>query len=136
MKWILSERRTEMGVQAREFVLNNYSIEVVGKFFEDLFDELPLIDWSQIDLTPKPAREKKSGLYSRLKSLDNSKWLLDIYKNILNMDIDENDNGYKYWMNEFVKGKSREVILNFFTHTARKENAEVFKKNLKEEVRP
>jgi hypothetical protein len=106
---------------------------VVGKFFEDLFDELPLIDWSQIDLTPKP-QEKRNPDYTPNESLDNSKWLLDIYKNILNMNIDENDNGYKYWMNEFIKGKSRQVVLNFFIHTARKENAEVFKKTLKEEV--
>ena len=126
-------QRASMGAQARDFVLKNYSIEVVGKFFEDLFDELPLIDWSQIDLTPKP-QEKRNPDYTPNESLDNSKWLLDIYKNILNMNIDENDNGYKYWMNEFIKGKSRQAVLNFFIHTARKENAEVFKKTLKEEV--
>ena len=50
------------------------------------------------------------------------------------MDIDETDNGYKYWMNEFVKGKEREDIFNFFVQTAKKENAELFKKSLKEEV--
>ena len=50
------------------------------------------------------------------------------------MDIDETDNGYKYWMNEFVKGKKRDDIFQFFTQTAKKENAELFKKSLKEEV--
>jgi hypothetical protein len=50
------------------------------------------------------------------------------------MNIDETDNGYKYWTNEFIKGKKREDIFNFFTQTARKENADLFKKSLKEEV--
>ena len=53
---------------------------------------------------------------------------------MLRMDIDETDNGYKYWMNEFVKGKERKDIFNFFVQTAKKENVELFKKSLKEEV--
>jgi len=50
------------------------------------------------------------------------------------MDIDESDNGYKYLMNEFIKGKKREEVLNFFVHTAKKENAQIFQKTLKEVV--
>jgi glycosyltransferase involved in cell wall biosynthesis len=123
----------KMGKEARQFVIDNYSIDVVGKFFEDLFDKLPCIDWDKIDLNAK-VDEKRNPDYTPNNELDNSEWLLDIYSNILKMDIDETDNGYKYWMNEFIKGKKREEILNFFRHTARKENSELFKKTLKEEV--
>lgn len=126
-------QRQEMGKQARQFVMDNYSIEVVGKFFEDLFDELPLIEWEKIDLTTQVA-EKRNPDYEPNNELDNSAWLLDIYKNVLGMDVDETDNGFKYWMNEFIKGKGREEIFNFFKHTATKENQELFKKTLKEEV--
>jgi len=126
------ERKT-LGKQARDFVINNYSIEVVGKFFEDLFDELPLIDWEKIDLSGAN-EEKRNPDYRPDKNMDNSEWLLDVYKNILKMDVDTTDNGYKYWMNEFIKGKERQAILDFFCHTARKENSELFKKSLKEIV--
>jgi glycosyltransferase involved in cell wall biosynthesis len=128
-----SSEREEKGKEARKFVVDNYSIEVVGKFFEDLFDELPLIDWSSIDLSSVKL-EKRYPDYQPPDEPNNSKWLLDLYKKMLGMDIDETDNGYKYWMNEFVKGKERKDIFNFFVQTAKKENAELFKKSLKEEV--
>tara|TARA_Y100000310_G_scaffold150830_1_gene150325 strand:- start:1295 stop:3208 length:1914 start_codon:yes stop_codon:yes gene_type:complete len=126
-------KKEALGKEAREFVINNYSIETVGKFFEDLFDDLPAIDWSDIDLSAEAA-EKRDPDYQPDESLDNSTWLLDIYKNILKMDTNPEDNGYKYWMNEFIKGKKREEIIGYFRHTAKKENQEIFKKTLKEEV--
>ena len=128
----LAERLAK-GKQARQFVIDNYSIEVVGKFFEDLFDELPLVNWDDIDLSPD-ALEKRNPDYLPPEESGDSEWLLDIYKNILRMDIDETDNGYKYWMNEFVKGKKRPEILHYFVQTAKKENVELFKKSLKEQV--
>ena len=128
-----SSEREEKGKEARKFVIDNYSIEVVGKFFEDLFDKLPLIDWSSIDLSSVKL-EKRCPDYQPPEEPNNSKWLLDLYKKMLCMDIDETDNGYKYWMNEFVKGKERKDIFSFFVQTAKKENAELFKKSLKEEV--
>jgi glycosyltransferase involved in cell wall biosynthesis len=128
-----SAERLAKGKQARQFVIDNYSIEVVGKFFEDLFDELPLINWDDIDLSPD-ALEKRNPDYIPPEENGDSEWLLDIYKNILRMDIDDTDNGYKYWMNEFVKGKKRPEILHYFVQTARKENVELFKKSLKEQI--
>ena len=127
------KERARMGKEARQFVMDNYSIEVVGKFFEDLFDSLPLIDWDKVDLSSSTL-EKRNPLYRPNEQQDNSTWLLDIYKNILRMEIDESDNGYKYWMNEFVKGKQRKEILDYFIQTAKKENIELFKKSLKEEI--
>ena len=131
-KMDLAEREIK-GKQARQFVIDNYSIEVVGKFFENLFDGLPLIDWSSIDLSAVKLERRKPN-YEPPEEPNNSKWLLDLYKEMLGMDINETDNGYKYWMNEFIKGKKREEIFNFFVQTAKKENAELFKKSLKEEV--
>tara|TARA_Y100000310_G_scaffold30587_2_gene29049 strand:- start:1157 stop:3067 length:1911 start_codon:yes stop_codon:yes gene_type:complete len=127
------KKRDALGKQARDFIINNYSIEVVGKFFEDLFDELPLIDWEKIDLDVTN-EEKRNPDYRPNEDMGNGEWLLDIYKNVLKMDIDTTDNGYKYWMNEFIKGKDRQSIFDFFCHTARKENSELFKKTLKETV--
>jgi hypothetical protein len=33
---------------------------------------------------------------------------LALYRNMLKMNINENDQGHKYWMNEFAKNGSRE----------------------------
>ena len=36
------------------------------------------------------------------------------------MNLDANDQGHKYWMNEFQKGRSRQEIYNYFKQTAKK----------------
>jgi len=125
--------RNALGKQARQFVIDNYSIAVVGKFFEDLFDKLPLIDWTNTDLSGSHM-QKRNPNHQPPEETSNSEWLLDLYTNMLCMDIDETDNGYKYWMNEFIKGKKRSEILNFFVHTAKKENTQIFQKTLKQVV--
>ena len=125
------EVRGALGVQARQFVIDNYSTDTVGSFFEKCFDEMPLIDWSTIDLTKV---EKRNPDYVSKEDLPNSEWLIDIYKNILKMDVDTNDQGHKYWMNEFNNGRNREQIENYFKQTAKKENKDLFKKSLKEQI--
>jgi hypothetical protein len=68
------------------------------------------------------------------EELSNSEWLIDIYSNILKMEVDSSDQGHKYWMNELNNGKSREQIENYFKQTAKKENKDLFKKSLKEQI--
>jgi len=125
------EDRQALETQARQFVIDNYSTATVGSFFEKCFDEMPLIDWSTIDLTKI---EKRNPEYVSKEELSNSEWLIDIYSNILKMEVDSSDQGHKYWMNEFNNGRSREQIENYFKQTAKKENKDLFKKSLKEQI--
>tara|TARA_Y100000004_G_scaffold78163_1_gene87981 strand:+ start:2066 stop:3979 length:1914 start_codon:yes stop_codon:yes gene_type:complete len=125
------KERARLGKKSRQFVIDNYSPEVVGKAFEQCFDSLPLVDWSKINLN---ILEKRNVDYTPDDKLNNSEWLIDIYKNILKMDLDANDQGHKYWMNEFQKGRSRQEIYNYFKQTAKKENKELFKIPLKDQI--
>jgi len=120
-----------MEKQARQFVIDNYSPEVIGRVFEKCFDEMPVVDWDNINLTQL---ERRNPDYITKEELENSEWLPDIYDNILKMKVDKNDQGYKYWMNELSKGKSRADIATYFKQTAKKENKELFKKPLKEQI--
>jgi glycosyltransferase involved in cell wall biosynthesis len=129
-KMPIAERKS-LGEQARQFVVDNYSPDVIGTFFEKCFDEMPFVDWSTIDLTKV---ERRNPDYISKPELSNDKWLLDVYSNILKMDIDENDQGFKYWMNEFASGKTRESIESYFKQTAKKENQDLSKKTLREEI--
>ena len=40
-------------------------------------------------------------------------------------DIDKNNDGFKYWINEMQKGASRKEIESFFRQVATKENSEI-----------
>ena len=125
------EKKEQMGKQARQFVINNYSTEVVGKIFEDYFDKMPLVDWDSINLEQL---EKRNPAFTPQDDLPNDKWLLELYHNMLKMRIDSNDQGHKYWMDQFSKGADRRQVLSYFQQTAKNENKNLFKKSLKEVV--
>tara|TARA_Y100000588_G_scaffold385993_1_gene480532 strand:+ start:9069 stop:10985 length:1917 start_codon:yes stop_codon:yes gene_type:complete len=120
--------REALGVQARNFVLENYDVGVIGKKLEDILDKLPFCDWD-FNFTEK----KRNPEYVPPDTKDDSEWICDLYKNILNADVDQSDDGYKYWMSQIKAGKTRDSILGYFRQVALKENQESFdKKELKD----
>lgn len=98
-----AEKRREICNQAREWVLKNYDIEVVGKFFKDFIDAAP---FSTYEYNEKP--KLKNPNYSPPEGIISDKeWVLDIYKNILGMEnLTENDSGVQHWLSELRKADS------------------------------
>lgn len=89
------EERNEIGKIGRDFTVKNYSVESVGKRLEELFDSCSLVEW---DFNFKP-KDKNPNYPFREDIIDNKEWLKDLYKNILNMDVTDEDEGLKYWDN-------------------------------------
>jgi len=112
------EKRRALGREGRQFVLDYYSIDVVGKKIEDVLDSLPFSDWD-FDFSEKP-RNPEAVIP---EALDNKEFITSLYKLILAREADEG--GFNYWMAELAKGAPREGIINFFRETGRKENASV-----------
>jgi glycosyltransferase involved in cell wall biosynthesis len=113
------QERRGMGEKAREWTIKNFSVENIGGLIEKKVDSFPEItsDAFEIKTEEKDPNCKIDNIE------DDGKWILSLYKNILRLDgIDENDNGYKYWMNEIQKGAKREDIENFFRQQASKDN--------------
>ena len=117
------EKRKLLGKQAREYVINNYSIEVIGKQLEEIFDNMPEINWD-FDMTEKP----RNPNYIPKDTNSAAEFLIDIYENILNMTVDENDDGFKHWMGKIQEGMQAEEVLSQFKNVATKENVEVVEK--------
>lgn len=113
------QERKEMGEKAREWAIKNFSVENVGKLIESKIDSMPKISEEAFEIV-----SEERNPHVKIEEIeDNGKWILSLYKNILRLnDIDENDNGYKYWMNEIQKGARRQDIENFFRQQAQKDN--------------
>ena len=92
------KERDEMGKKARQWVLDNFSIEVIGKQYEEIFDAMPEFNYNFDEKPPKRNPE-----YPLKNIEDNTTWLLDMYKNILCMDVDNTNDGVKYWANGLNK---------------------------------
>ena len=117
------EKRRELEVKAREFVVKNYSIEVIGKKLEDLFDSMPPVVWD-FDLST-PLRDPH---YNPAPCEDPSDWLVDLYTNILKVEnVEKSDAGLQGWIHQLNQGRTRENVLQFFRETAFKENQEIQK---------
>lgn len=112
-------KKREMEKKAREWTINGFSTESVGKILEDF------IDSGQADESAfvEAVKEKKDPSCVIPVIEDNSAWLTYIYLNILKMAVDENDSGHKYWMGELGKGMPRGDIEKYFRDVARKDSA-------------
>lgn len=117
-------KKIKKGEVSRKFVTDNYSTKVIGNQLESIFDSMSFIDWD-FDFEEKP----RNPDYEPNENLSDSDWLVDIYLNILNMQIDaSSDKGHKYWMNKIKEKFPREKILNYFKEVASKENEQIFNK--------
>jgi glycosyltransferase involved in cell wall biosynthesis len=110
-------KKIKLGKKARDFVVNNYSVEVIGKQLEKIIDSMPEIDY---DFSFEETKRDPNYIPKEIK--DDSDWLIDIYKNILKIDVDRADEGHQYWMKILQKGDSRDSVISYFRDTAIKEN--------------
>jgi glycosyltransferase involved in cell wall biosynthesis len=109
------------GKIARQFVIDNCSTQSVGKEWENIIDNLPLIDWDFDFNEPK-----RNENYPNPSISDDKEWLKDIYQNILLMDVKDNDEGLLFWLKEIEKGRPRSGgpagIYEFFIQEAKRVN--------------
>lgn len=115
-------KKKDLGKKARDFVIKNYSVGVIGKKLEEIIDNMPKPDW---DFDFKPIEKNPNYIPPYIK--DDSDFIKNIYKNILQLDVNESDEGYKHWMSRLSSDMDRESILKHFHKVAQSEN----KKNQK-----
>ena len=77
-----ARKKAAKGKRSREFVIKNYSVDEVGAKLEKILDEMPECQWD-FDFEEKP----RNPDFEPDECLDDSAWLVDIYKNILNMEV-------------------------------------------------
>jgi glycosyltransferase involved in cell wall biosynthesis len=111
------DKRSEMGKRARQFVIDNYSVEVVGKQLEQILDTMPEVEWD-FDLEI----EERDASYQPREIESDSEWIIDLYRNILKVEVNEMDDGHKHWMQRLRDDMDRESVLKYFRSVAEKEN--------------
>ena len=112
-------KKREIGKKARQFVIDNLSAEVIGKQLEQIIDNAPSLKWNYDN-----EFKQRNANYEPPQIASDIEWLIDIYKNILLMDVTANDDGLKGWIGHLQNGKSRDEILDYFKKVALKENNE------------
>ena len=113
-----ADKRAQWGQRAREWAIKNFSTESVGKLIESELDKMEAVNFDEV-----PFEEEKKDPYAEIDSIESDPdWLKLLYKKILKMEVEDDDSGLKYWMEEIKKGMSRNDIENYFRNVALKEN--------------
>lgn len=117
-----------IGLQGREWALNEFSTEKTMSFIESFLDQAPLISEESWNSTNEQVERDEN--YPLQNIADDTEWLLDMYSNILKRNEPANSDGMNHWKERIEQGVSRSQIHNFFLSEARKENLKVKKVNL------
>ena len=106
--------------KSRQWVIDNFSTQVIGKQLEEIIDKMPDVDYDY-ELKPvdlNPAYEPKPNYANQ------EEFLIDIYKNILNDRVDKNTQGFKHWMNNLNAGADPKSVIDHFKQVAIQQNTQ------------
>lgn len=113
--------RAKKGKRARKWAKKEFSVESVGGKIERFIDSLPEIEY---DFSKVGELEERNPYCQIPEIADNAEWILHLYHNVLMMkDVNEENEGFKYWMGEMENGATRKSVEMYFRDVAQKENS-------------
>lgn len=106
------------GERGRVWATKTFGIDAIGAQWEAVFDVLPKIDWSIVNMETPPKDDKFP--FPQIEDAD--KFLTALYTGVLRMEERPDGEGRKHWHAKLKEGMKREDIYNFFLSVARDEN--------------
>lgn len=123
------DKKILMGKNAREWTIKNFGVTYVSSILEKFIDDQPYIDQDTLTIT----HQEKDPNYIVPDIKNDAEWIKFLYANILKRpEVDERDEGFKYWMQEISKGMKRPDIENYFRNVALQENSKTKKFNFED----
>ena len=113
-----NEDRIAQGEISRQWVIDNFSVEVIGKKLEQIIDEMPPIDYdfdadNKIDYD---ASYEPKGNYA-----SQEEFMIDLYQNILKDKVDSNSGGVKHWVKHLKNGTPANDVVRHFQGVAQQQ---------------
>jgi len=110
------EEKNKMGKIARQWVIDNFSTEVIGKKLEEIIDNMPEVDYDYDkkirDYNPQYTPENKKSV---------EEFVIDLYKNILDEDVSKDSAGLKHWVQKIRLGEKPEAVTKHFQSVAQQQ---------------
>ena len=116
-------RKKYLEQKSRQWAIDNFSIEVIGRQLEDLIDNMPQVNYDYDD-----DKVAFNEAYAPKGQMNPSEFIIDLHKNFANENIDENSTAFKYWISKINnKEMTPEQIIEHFRNISKQLNA----KNIK-----
>ena len=124
------QSRFKMEQESRKWAIDNYSIEVNGKKVEEFIDSLSDLNEEDFNFEAPEKKQNPNALVPKIE--DDKEWLKYMYKHILDMNVSEEDEGLRYWLNQINNKVPKDQIETYFRQVATKELGESQKIELKD----
>jgi len=107
--------KIQMEKKSRQWVIDNFSIEVIGKKLEEIIDAMPEINY---DFENSKIIFNES--YKPIENLSKEELIISLHKECVNDDIDKNSDSFKFWNQKLSTNEtSPENIINHFNSLAK-----------------
>jgi len=110
-----SKEYKKLSNNAREFALKTFSVDSIGKIYEEFIDAAPFIN------DPSVFENKKLNAdpnHQIPQIADDGEWILYLYAKILDRPVDRKDEGFLHWANRIHKDLERPQIEQYFRQVA------------------
>lgn len=94
-------KRLEIGRSGREWALKTFHVDIIGKKVETFIDSIQALDWSKYHEHKKNYDIKHPDAEINIDIDSDVEFVKSLYKNILNMDVTDDDSGLQSWMINF-----------------------------------
>lgn len=116
------KEREEKGRISREWALKNYDVKINAEKILKIIDEIPEHNWN----FKTELKHPKNPDYPLPDIKDDVEFIIDLYKNILNVfDETKDTKGCMDWQASLKNGVSREKVHEFFCNVARNDNRNI-----------
>jgi glycosyltransferase involved in cell wall biosynthesis len=113
--------RRKMEEDSRKWALNNYSIEVNGNKISEFIDQLNFLTDQDFESIGDTEKTKHNPTAIIDPNDDNKAWVKSLYKNILGMEVSDEDEGLRHWLGQIEKGSPKGQIEDYFRQIATQE---------------
>lgn len=120
------EKRFEIGKKLRKWAIEEFDSEKICKRVEDFLDKAPFTDYD-FEFSPE-----KNDKYPMPQIEDEREFVIDLFKNILKVDIRNNQEELNKALEGFKMGFTKEMVYQKFIEMAISENQKLKKINLKD----
>lgn len=118
--------RRDIGSSLREWALSVYDSDKVCKKVEEFLDNIPYTAYN-FDFSTE-----KNEKYPKPEGLDNQSFIIDLYKNVLKMDVENNPAEINNAMSLFNQGLNQDQVYQKFIEVAQSQNKQQKKVQLKD----
>lgn len=102
-----NSEKERLGVIGRQFVLDNFSVEVIGRKIEEFLDSKPKINWKTI-------KKPKIDPNYKPKINDLPDFISDLFFHFYGEYVDKNDKRILNWLNKIKEGYTLKSIEDHF----------------------